>query len=320
LKLKSILLFILISTSITLLTLSSCEKKENKISKNVKIYGNLPLSGPIALFSGKYPLGFQMGINDTSRDYNIDKNIFEIKFDDNQGKTKIAANIATEHITKNPNIYISGTSQMSEAIMPQISKLDIPHFLVSFDTTLNDKYPNTFTILPNFKLEAPLFLEFISKNRAKKVFFFTPNLKAYKYQFNTYIKPFLEKNKINYEQAFFNFDERNFKPLVLKARNYNPDVIIVSGYAFHVYPIIKQLKGYNMDKNAKIMATLDYIDLIHDESISPKEIGAFVLGEHGDSSISTLEYGTIQGIPFKDMLHQECGLNQKDCEDLHERV
>jgi ABC-type branched-subunit amino acid transport system substrate-binding protein len=40
----------------------------------------------------------------------------------------------------------------------------------------------------------------------------------------------------------------------------------VSGYAFHVYPIIRALREYDLVKNASVICTLDYIDLLHSDT------------------------------------------------------
>ncbi len=253
-----ILLAISAVTTVVTVFILGCGK-----GSHIYIAGNLPLSGPIAIFSGKYPLGFKLGIEDACKKLGISVSKFKLDFQDNQGKPTMAAAVMRKQLLMNPQIYISGTSQMSEAIIPEVSKRNIPHFLVSFDTNLNEKYSTAITILPNFKLEAPLFVRFIVQNHARKVFFFTPNLKAYLEQSNFFILPELKKRNIEYKRELFDFHQRDFRSLVIKAINYHPDVIIVSGYAFHVYPIIKLLKQYNIQKRCSIMATLDYIDLIH---------------------------------------------------------
>ncbi|BDU67584.1 MAG: L-lactate dehydrogenase [Candidatus Tyloplasma litorale] len=53
--------------------------------------------------------------------------------------------------------------------------------------------------------------------------------------------------------------------------------------------------------------------------LNPKEFGVFVLGEHGDSSVSTLSFGTIQGIPMK-KYYEEYGLTDEKLEEMHTRV
>ena len=239
-----------------------CKKKGT--SETIVIKGNLPLSGPIGMFSGRYPLGFRLGIEEASAQYGIDPKIFRLDFEDNQGSSSKAVNIMRKQLTGKPDVYISGTSQMSEAVLPVVSTYKIPHFLVSFEATLTERFPNTFIVLPNFKLEAPLFLKFIFENKAKKVFFFTPNLKAYLYQSDVYILPHLKEKGIDYHRELFDFNQSDFYPLVMKVLEYKPDVVIVSGYAFHLFPIIKLLKQYKVHKMSHIMATLDYIDLMRD--------------------------------------------------------
>jgi ABC-type branched-subunit amino acid transport system substrate-binding protein len=230
----------------------------------IYIAGNIPLTGPIASFSGQYHKGFNMGIIDSCNSQNISPDIFKIDFQDNAGKPSTAVTVMQKQfILSQPKIYISGTSGMSDAIISEVLKKGIPHFLVSFDAFMTQNNPLTLRILPNFKIEAPLFIKFIKVNEAKKVFFFTPNLKAYLEQSDYLMLPELKKANIEYQRELFGFEQKDYLSLVAKAKKYEPDVIVISGYAFHVYPIIKALREYNIVPTIPVISTLDYIDLLH---------------------------------------------------------
>ncbi len=241
--------------------------KDNNTAKSIYIAGNIPLTGPIASFSGQYAKGFKMGIDEACSSLGIDVNRFKIDFQDNAGKpTKAVTVMQKQFLMNKPDVYVSGTSGMSDAIITEISRHKIPHFLVSFDAFMTRNNPLTFRVLPNFKIEAPLFIKFIEENHAKRVFFFTPNLKAYLEQSNKLILPHLNKNGIDYHRELFEFNQKDYRSLAAKANRYNPDVIVVSGYAFHVYPIIRALREYQLINKAKVICTLDYIDLLHNKT------------------------------------------------------
>jgi len=260
---------LLISLIFFLFCVVGCQQpadQSNQKETALHISGNIPLTGPIAMFCGQYPIGFSMGIDDACEKLGVNRNTFRVDFQDNSGKPSMAATVMQKQLMSNPQIYISGTSAMSDAIAGELSKKKLPHFLVSFDAFMTHNNPTAIRILPNFKLEAPLFINFINKNNGKRVFFFTPNLKAYIEQSDRLILPELQKANIDYQRELFDFDQKNYRGIVAKANNYRPDVIVVSGYAFHIYPIIRALKEYNMDQKSAIISTLDYVDLLHENT------------------------------------------------------
>lgn len=255
------------------LAIVGCSKTETK-EKSINISGNIPLTGPIAAFSGQYGKGFQMGIEEACKSYGLEPSKFNTDFQDNAGSPATAVTVFQKQLIsgENPALYISGTSAMSDAIIPQLNTRHVPHALVAFDAFMTGKNPNTFRVLPNFKLEAPLFIKFIKGNNAKKVFFFTPNLKAYLEQSDELILPEIKAGKIDYQRELFEFGQKDYRSLVAKAEQYKPDVIVISGYSFHVYPIIKHLKESGLAGQARIICTLDYIDLLHSERSANQEL------------------------------------------------
>jgi L-lactate dehydrogenase len=110
----------------------------------------------------------------------------------------------------------------------------------------------------------------------------------------------------------------------IKSNGFNGVTIIASNPVDVLTTVYQEVTGFDKNKVISSSCSLDSsrlkIELGKILNVSPKAIGAFVLGEHGDSSVSTLEHGTIQGIPFKEILTKECNIDQKGCEELHERV
>jgi len=151
----------------------------------------------------------------------------------------------------------------AEAIFPEITRRKIPHFLVSFDAFMTQAAPFAYRVLPNFKIEAPLFTRFVKSKKARRVFFFTPDLKAYLEQSDKLILPELDRAGIKYRRELFDFGNKDFRPIAAKADAFKPDVVVVSGYAYHVYPALKALREFDLIKKASVIATLDYIDLLH---------------------------------------------------------
>lgn len=253
----------LLSTLMLCMVIAGCEKKSSKTEAKLLVAGNLPLSGPIASFSGQYHMGFQMGVDDESAKLGIPASSFRADFQDNAGDGATAVNVLRQHLLANPQIYVSGTTQMTEPLLPELSKRGIMHFIVCFDAFMTQLNENIYRILPSFKIEAPLFVKYITQKKAKRVFFFTPNLKAYLEESDKLVLPELKKAGIEYQRELFEFKQNDFQPLVEKAAKFKPDVIVISGYAFHVYPILTALREARLTDKAAVISTLDFIDLLH---------------------------------------------------------
>lgn len=259
-------IFAIIGIAIPLI---ACNQRDNPRSQGgtkITIAGNLPLTGPIASFSGQYPNGFTMGLDEACAALGVPRDTFEVDFQDNAGKTTNAVAVMRQQLLSKPAVYVSGTSAMSDAIVGEVSKTDAIHFLVSFDAFMTHGNPKVFRVLPNFKIEAPIFADFIKSRGAKRVFFFTPNLKAYLEQSDKLVLPALKDARIVYQRELFEFEAKEFRTVAEKAARFKPDVIIVSGYAFHVYPIIRALRELGLVDKAAVMSTLDFIDLLHGDA------------------------------------------------------
>ena len=87
--------------------------------------------------------------------------------------------------------------------------------------------------------------------------------------------------------------------------------------------IYQKVTGFDKTKVISSSCSLDsarlQIALANIFEVSPTNISALVLGEHGDSSVSTLTNASISGVPLKDF-YEEKGLTEEKLAELHESV
>ncbi len=109
----------------------------------------------------------------------------------------------------------------------------------------------------------------------------------------------------------------------IKANGFNGVTLIAANPVDVMTTVYQQVTGFDAKKVISSSCSLDTSRLRAELSkifnISAAEFGAFVLGEHGDSSISTFEYGTIKGIPMKP-LYSKYGLTEEKLEEIHTTV
>lgn len=233
----------------------------------IKIDGNLPLTGPIAAFCGQYPNAFAMGIADACKQNAIPADRFHIDFQDNGGKPAQAVSVVHKQVLSSaPTLYISGTSPVSLAIAHDINELGIPHMLVSFDAFICHDGPNRLRILTSHKIEAPRYIKEAKRLKAKKVLIIALNIVSYNNEFGKIVEPAFKQAGIEFARESFSFDTKDFRTIALKTAQYKPDLILVAGHSVHVYPILRALREYQLIKKDNVLCSLDFIDLLHNRT------------------------------------------------------
>ncbi len=109
----------------------------------------------------------------------------------------------------------------------------------------------------------------------------------------------------------------------IKANGFNGVTLIAANPVDVMTTVYQQVTGFDAKKVISSSCTLDTnrlrVELSEVFGIAPTEFGAFVIGEHGDSSVSTFEHGTIKGIPMK-QFYAEKGLTEEKLTEIHTRV
>jgi len=236
------------------------------LSETVKIAGNMPLTGPMASFSGNYFKAFQMGLDDACKVNKVDCSQFKLDAQDNAGEATQAVTVMQKQLLDDPTVVISGVSAQSQAVLPIVDKLGIPHFVESFDPFIvPEGKSNRLRTLPNYKVQAPLYFRIVDKLKPKRVFALTLNWASLNTEFSVLIEPEMKKRNIAFAKEPFNIDAKEFDNLVLKAKAFNPDFYIIDGFSFLMYPIMKAMAKYGIDPT-KVMLDLDFIDLLYSDT------------------------------------------------------
>jgi len=239
-------------------------QRSGKEADTIQIAGNLPLSGPVAAFSGNYPKGFLMGLDSACVTYGVDRQLFNVDFQDNAGKASQSASVFQKHKLSGFDVYIHGTTEASLAIVDQVDAAPAPQFLVAFDAYMARRGDNRFRVLPNFKAEASLWVSYAKKRNAKRIFMITLNMAGTEEQFSTLIEPALHEAGIVTQRETYDFAVSDWRTLVLKSKSFNPDIIFFNGYsAPHVKPAIAALRELNMVDNGNVMVSTDFVDLLY---------------------------------------------------------
>jgi branched-chain amino acid transport system substrate-binding protein len=230
----------------------------------VRIAANLPLTGPVAAWSGEFPNGFRLGLEDASKELAIDPAVFVADFQDNAGTPTQAASVAQKQIAAGFDVYISGSSESAKAVVDQIDPLNVPHFIAAFDPFLAAQNPNRLRIMANSKVEAPLFISYAKKRGAKSIYIIHVNSAYANEEFGKIVEPALKSASLTVTDEAYEFDTKDFKTIALKAAQANPDLLFVCGYSFQLRPLLSDLRTNGLVKDGRVMGVMDVVDFLYD--------------------------------------------------------
>lgn len=225
----------------------------------LKVALNLPLSGGLAVYGKSVEEGVRIALDEDAQS----KSFLELDFQDNEGMAKNAVTIANKQLLSTPDVYVSGVKPQQMAIKDILVKYDIPHFEWIFDVNVRPNgEKNNFRTWVNFKDEPQIFLEYAKEILPKKVAIIYVSLPSTDEEYNTLIVPGLKKLGADVYVQPYQMDLTDFAGMVLNVRKYKPDLLIISGFAENLPPMIKRLNEQNLVKGKNIIATYDLIDAI----------------------------------------------------------
>jgi branched-chain amino acid transport system substrate-binding protein len=241
--------------------LQGCSVNAGK--QKVKVEVNIPLSGPIANWSGQFPNGYKMGIEDACKKYNVDPNVFKVNFQDNAGDATQAISAYQKEKLDGFDVFISVSTIPVNAFANQVDQTGKPHFIASFDPFVTQGGPNRFRVMANSKIEAPLLVDYALSQNAKKIYVVQLNFPYAEEEFGKIVQPQLEAKGVTVIRERFEVDQRDFKTIVAKIKAENPDIVYICGYSFHVQPFIRDLRSADLVKKGKVVSVMDFVDLLY---------------------------------------------------------
>jgi len=231
----------------------------------VQIDMNLPLSGPIAVVTIPYRDGLLMGLKEGVKQYNVPADIFVTDIQDNASEAKQAVTIMQKQLLEPFDVYISGVSGQTRAIAPEIDKTRAAHFGYAFDVSFTQGAPNRMRILPSFRLEEPLYVDYAKSRAAKRIAALHLNY-ASQQEFYSELVPLLQKGGAEVMREAYDIGTKDYSTLALKIASFKPDLIIIDGFSFNLLPFISALRTLDMVHDGNLIVGMDFIDLLHNKT------------------------------------------------------
>lgn len=253
-----------IAFSILLLGIVGCKPKNEGV---IDVACNLPMTGYIGYYGEWIQRGIEMARVDLKESLDSAKIVFNFDYQDNKGETKEAITIYQKQMAKHPSLYMSGITSQTMSIIEQIRKTDVPHLLWSWTPLKFDGKFDEFRCWVNYGLEGKHITEYCLSKNPNKVAYIHLNILGAKVQCDEVVIPALKASNPNIQLYVEEFpvETSSFRDIALKIKNFNADVIVVSGFKEHLLNITKDFQAYNIDKS-KVLCSMDLLDALNEAS------------------------------------------------------
>ena len=239
----------------------SCKDKKNQ--NDIRVACNLTMTGDFSIYGESVQKGLVMAMDDLkdTETYKDVKVTFD--FQDNTSDSKNAVTVYKRQEMKGYDVYVSGITQQSAAIIPLQQKTTHPHFIWAFAPVLFTQEDNLFRTWVDYPQEATRFVEYLNSHpEYKRIACLYPNIESAQFLYNQLFIPNLPENRELIINEPFDVTMTNFKDIAAKLRSVNPDAVFINGMDMHIPNIIKELSVNGLNKKGNLVFTFDLMDAV----------------------------------------------------------
>jgi ABC-type branched-subunit amino acid transport system substrate-binding protein len=224
---------------------------------SIRVAFNVPLSGSLSTYGS----AIQEGVVFAAESLPKPKVSIQYDWEDNQSETKGAVAVLRKQLLSSPTLYVSGVKPQYMAIRDAIVRSGLPHFPWIFDVNIRPNKERNFRTWVNFKIEPPLFLEYVAKMRPKKIAIVYVQLPSTDEEYLEHVIPGLKAAGFtDLKVEPYQMDKTDFRDLALRVRGFAPDLLILSGFQGNFVGMIKAFNAQNLIRGKNAVATYDLLD------------------------------------------------------------
>jgi branched-chain amino acid transport system substrate-binding protein len=233
-------------------------RPEPVAGETLRIAANIPLTGDLAVYGTAIQEGVEFAVSSLGEST---KRLVHFEWEDNASSARQAVTIARKQLSSGPNVYLSGVKPQYMAIHKILARKGMPHFAWIFDVDLRPEGEENFRTWVNFKVEAPLFINYAGVRAASRIAIVYVSLPHTDRQYHDLIIPAL-KDKEGTELLVQNYqaDLIDFNTIALKVRQFSPDLIILSGFQRNLISMVRAFRNLHLISEGNTIATYDLLD------------------------------------------------------------
>lgn len=236
--------------------------------KRVQVATNIPITGKFSIWGTSIREGGRMALADLESNGNGQPEI-DITWGDNGSDAQNAVTLMQKHYLSDPDVYVSGIKPQCMAIKEQITEKGTPHFVWIFDPFINRNSENNFRTLVNYRIEAPVFVNYARAKRASRVAILYANLPHAEEEFRELVIPELKEMGAEVFSQAYPVTTKDYKNLGVKVKRFGPDLIILNGFQNTLVGLVRALRPLGLIANGNTIGTYDMIDA--GEVLGPEE-------------------------------------------------
>ena len=227
------------------IALTACDNKKEETKTVIKIGAMYPLSGEAAVFGDSAKQDVEMFFNEFNKTPH--KFDYEVVFEDTEFKLARQAAVAQKLINVDKvDVLISVMSNFGSVVSPMAEQHKVIHFGVATDPNVSDGFYNLITS-SNPEGEVDLLHRELLKNGAKKIDIIVVNATGPQSMIDYLQHKIIQENKIEIGEIFHvNADEKDFRIMLYKIKEHNPDYIMLQLAMPTIDVFLKQYKELGM--------------------------------------------------------------------------
>lgn len=261
---KNVIYLVAITLFIALVVilLLTNKRERNGGIYNVHVACNVPMTGDLSFYGEYISKGVFMAMDELKDSLTANQMAIDYDFQDNVGTAKDAVSAFNRQKIKGFDVYVSGVTNQTMAILDLVKATDKPHFIYSFDPFLIKSGDNLYRPYLDMEYEGTCMIKYMQKVQPKSVAFVYQNITSTQTQMGQFLKPFAEKNGINVVlDECYDVSVTDFKNIVSKVKQANPDLIIIYGFQNQLAEIIKGFNLNGIKKEGNIVCSFDFLDV-----------------------------------------------------------
>lgn len=228
--------------------------------KTIAVGVNLPLTGELGVYGKGIRDSALMAVDDLKASNQLTTGL---KFDwqDNGGDPKTAVTVFQKQFLERPSVYVSAFTPQTLAINSLVESKGIPHIVWAFDAYLAKNSKTNFRTWINYKIEPPVYFQFIKARKPKRVAIIYANVSYGAEEINKIVVPGLKELGVQEVMAeSYELSLKDYKSLALKIKQFKPDAVILNGFPFTIVSAIRALRPLGVIKDGNTIGTYDTIN------------------------------------------------------------
>lgn len=229
---------------------------------DITVSCNVPMTGDLSFYGEYISDGVNMAMEELKDSLSLYDMSIKYDFQDNAGVAKDAVSAFNRQKIKGFDIYVSGVTNQTMAILDLVKATNKPHFIYSFDPFLIETGDNLYRPYLDMEFEGKCMIDYMQKIQPKSVAFVYQNITSTQTQMGQFLKPYAEKNGIDVVlDECYDVSVSDFKNIVSKVKQANPDLIIMYGFQNQLAEIIKGFNVNGIKKEGNLVCSFDFLDV-----------------------------------------------------------